>query len=48
MLGLVLGGVIAAPFAALATKHMPDRVLMVMVGVVVVALSSGSLAKALG
>ena len=29
--GLVLGGVIAAPFAALATKHLPDKVLMIMV-----------------
>jgi hypothetical protein len=41
--GLVLGGVIAAPFAALATKHLPDRVLMVIVGVVVVTLSCRTL-----
>jgi uncharacterized protein len=38
--GLVIGGVIAAPFAALATKHLPDRVLMVTVGVVVMLLSA--------
>jgi len=37
--GLVLGGVIAAPFAALITKYIPDRVLMLVVGCVVVALS---------
>lgn len=37
--GLVLGGVIAAPFAALATKHLPDRVLMIIVGVTVAVLS---------
>ena len=36
---LVLGGVIAAPFAALAARYLPDRVLMVIVGVVVVLLS---------
>lgn len=46
--GLVIGGVIAAPFAALATKHLPDRVLMVMVGVVVVTLSCRTLLKAIG
>ncbi|MCC7250328.1 sulfite exporter TauE/SafE family protein [Hyphomicrobium sp.] len=37
--GLVAGGVIAAPFAALATKHLPDQVLMIMVGGVVILLS---------
>jgi hypothetical protein len=37
--GLVLGGVLAAPFAALATKHLPDRALMIIVGSVVVLLS---------
>ncbi|WP_072392372.1 sulfite exporter TauE/SafE family protein [Hyphomicrobium sp. CS1GBMeth3] len=37
--GLVAGGVIAAPFAALAAKHLPDRLLMTMVGGVVVLLS---------
>ena len=45
--GLVIGGVIAAPFAALATKHLPDRVLMVIVGVVVVTLSCRTLWKAI-
>ncbi len=46
--GLVLGGVMAAPFAAFATKHIPDRALMVIVGIVVVLLSSRNLLKELG
>ena len=37
--GLLLGGVVAAPFAAFATKHLPDKVLMIIVGSVVVLLS---------
>lgn len=37
--GLVAGGVIAAPFAALAAKHLPDKLLMIMVGGVVILLS---------
>ncbi len=37
--GLVLGGVLAAPFAALAAKRLPDRMLMVIVGVVVSLLA---------
>jgi hypothetical protein len=39
IVGLVIGGVIAAPFAAYATRHLPDRALMVLVGGVVVILS---------
>jgi uncharacterized membrane protein YfcA len=46
--GLIVGGVIAAPFAALATKHLPDRVLMVIVGVVVVVLSARTILAAVG
>ncbi|MGD9805822.1 MAG: sulfite exporter TauE/SafE family protein [Hyphomicrobiaceae bacterium] len=45
VLGLVIGGVIAAPFAALATKHLPDRALMIMVGIVVVALSARNILR---
>ncbi|HKA99849.1 MAG TPA: sulfite exporter TauE/SafE family protein [Methyloceanibacter sp.] len=37
--GLIIGGVIAAPFAAMATKHIPDKVLMLIVGCVVTLLS---------
>ncbi len=41
--GLVIGGVLAAPLAALAARHLPDRALMVIVGCVIVALSCRSL-----
>jgi uncharacterized membrane protein YfcA len=37
--GLVLGGVLAAPFAAYMTRSLPDRLLMVLVGVVIILLS---------
>jgi hypothetical protein len=46
--GLIIGGVIAAPFAAYATKHLPDKVLMIMVGTVVVLLSLRTLLHSLG
>lgn len=39
ILGLLVGGVIAAPFAALVTKRLPIRVLMGMVGLLIVGLS---------
>ena len=39
IVGLVVGGVIAAPFAAYATRRLPDTVLLVLVGCVVVVLS---------
>ena len=45
--GLVLGGIVAAPFAALATRHIPDRPLMLLVGVVIVLLSLRELVRAL-
>ena len=45
--GLVLGGVLAAPFAALLTRHVPDRALMLMVGVVIILLSVRGLIQAL-
>ena len=44
---LVVGGIIAAPFAALVTKHVPDRALMTIVGCVVVILSCRGLYRAL-
>jgi uncharacterized protein len=37
--GLVLGGVLAAPLAAIAAKRVPDRLLMAAVGVVVSLLA---------
>jgi uncharacterized membrane protein YfcA len=45
--GLIIGGVLAAPFAALVTKHLPDRALMVLVGCVVVILSLRGILMAL-
>lgn len=45
--GLIGGGILAAPFAALATKHIPDKVLMLIVGGVVVLLAVRGLLKAL-
>jgi uncharacterized membrane protein YfcA len=39
ILGLVLGGVLAAPLAALVTKRLPDRPMMVMVAGVILLLS---------
>lgn len=41
---LVAGGVVAAPFAALATRHLPERVLMATVGIVVMVLCVRALA----
>ena len=45
--GLVLGGVLAAPLAALVAKRLPDRPLMVIVGVVVFLLALRSLLASL-
>lgn len=45
--GLIIGGVVAAPFAALAAKHVPAKVLMLAVGCVVVGLSLNTLIRAL-
>ncbi len=39
ILGLIIGGAMAAPLAALLTKHLPDRTLMLLVGTVIVLLS---------
>jgi uncharacterized membrane protein YfcA len=45
--GLVVGGVLAAPLAAYATRHMPDRMIMLLVGCVVVILSVRGLLRGL-
>ena len=45
--GLIIGGVFAAPFAAVATKHIPDKVLMLIVGCVIVLLSLRTILTAL-
>ena len=39
ILGLLIGGAIAAPMAALVTKKLPVRQLMLMVGILIIALS---------
>lgn len=46
ILGLVVGGVLAAPFAALIARHMSARPIMVIVGCVVIALSLRNILKA--
>jgi uncharacterized protein len=46
-LGLVIGGVAAAPFAAYTTKHLPDKPVMILVGVVVILLSLRVIVKAI-
>jgi uncharacterized membrane protein YfcA len=45
--GLTLGGVVAAPFAAYATKMLPDIVLMILVGCVVAILSLRTIISAI-
>ena len=47
ILGLVLGGVLAAPLAALITRRVPARPLMVIVGVVISLLALRGLFAAL-
>jgi uncharacterized protein len=47
MLGLLIGGVAAAPVGALVAKRVPTRALLVMVGVVLTLTSAYSVWKAL-
>jgi uncharacterized membrane protein YfcA len=42
----VLGGILAAPFGGWAVRHVPARVLMVAVGLLIVTLSVFQLARA--
>lgn len=39
ILGLILGGVVASPFAALICKRLNPKILMIMVGILVIGLS---------
>ena len=39
ILGLLIGGALAAPLAAYAAKHLPRRPFMVLVGALIIALS---------
>lgn len=43
--GLVLGGMLAAPFAAYVTRRLPDRPMMILVGLVIIVLSLRGLLK---
>lgn len=43
ILGLVIGGVLAAPLGAYLCKRLPTRTLMILVGVLIVALSARTL-----
>lgn len=45
--GLIVGGILAAPLAALAAKHIPAKVLMRLVGCVVMLISIRNLIQAL-
>ncbi len=45
--GLLIGGVLAAPFGAIIAKRVPTRVLLAMVGVVLTLTSAYSLYRAL-
>ena len=47
IVGLVLGGILAAPLAAVAAKHIPDRPMMILVGSDVVILSVRNLLQSL-
>lgn len=47
-IALVVGGIIAAPFGGWAVKHLPPRVLMVLVGFVVCLLAVLQLARSTG
>lgn len=48
IVGLIAGGVIAAPFAALAVRHIPDQPMMILVGCLVILLSVRGLVSAFG
>jgi len=45
--GLELGGLLAAPLAAVAASRIPDRPMMILVGAVGILLSVRNLAQAL-
>ncbi len=47
-LGLMIGGVVAAPFGALITKKIPARVIMVVVGLVIIFLQIRTLVQIWG
>lgn len=48
IVGLLAGGAVAAPLAAWVVRHAPVRVMMIVVGSLVIALSGYNLSRALG
>ena len=48
ILGLLIGGVLAAPLAAFTARHIPARPLMMAVGVLIIILSVRTLTLAIG
>lgn len=48
VLGLLIGGIVAAPFGAMFAKRIPTRLLLSLVGIVLTATSAFSLYRALG
>src|SRR3546814_2387917 len=47
IVGLILGGVLAAPFAAFATRRLPDQPLMILVAIVIMLLGLRELIRVL-
>jgi uncharacterized protein len=47
VLGLLLGGVVAAPLASSITRHVPAKVMMILVGVLLIVISVFGIYKAL-
>lgn len=47
-LGLLIGGVAAAPFGAVVAKRIPIKIMFILVGIVLTLTSSYGLARALG
>lgn len=39
ILGLIIGGVIAAPFAAIACKRLPHKPFMILIGIIIIILN---------
>ncbi len=48
ILGLIVGGVVAAPIAAFAVSRVPDRPMMAMVGALITILAAREIALAVG
>ena len=45
--GLLIGGIVAAPFGAMFAKHVPARTLLILVGIVLTITSLYSVYRAL-